>query len=67
MEAAAAYEKTSPEERRRAEQAMTSALLARSEAADAFDEITSRMSEYAAEQGLTPDKLEELLREDGGE
>jgi hypothetical protein len=46
---------------------MTSALLARSEAADAFGEITSRMSEYAAEQGLTPDKLEELLREDGGE
>lgn len=61
---AAAYEKASPERRRRAERAMTFALLSGSEAAAAFDEITARMSDYARKQGLTPEKLDEMLRED---
>ena len=58
-----AYRSASPETRRRAEQAMAAALMAKEEVVRAFRNITERASEYAAGQGLTPEKLDELLRE----
>lgn len=64
-ETAEAYERASEAGRRRAERAMTFALLPRKEAAAAFDEITTRMSDYARRKGLTKDKLEALLEEEG--
>ena len=64
---AEAYRSASPESRRRAEQAMAAALMAKEEVVRAFRNITERASEYAAEQGLTPEKLDELLRDNDGE
>ena len=46
---------------------MATALMAQGEVVRAFRNITERASEYAAEQGLTSGKLDELLREDNGE
>ena len=66
-EVAEAYRSASPESRRRAEQAMAAALMAKGEVVRAFRTITERASEYAAEQGLTPEKLDELLRDSDGE
>lgn len=62
---ARAYRKASPEQRVQAERAMAVALLSRAELADEFDRITQRASEYASEQGLTPDVLTDLLKENG--
>jgi hypothetical protein len=42
---------------------MAAALMAKGEVVRAFRNITERASEYAAGQGLTPEKLDELLRE----
>ena len=58
---AASYERASPEKRHRAQQAMAYALLSRTEAAEAFQDLTARMSDYARKQGLTPERLDELL------
>lgn len=66
-ETAEAYEKASPERRERAKQAMAFALLSRPEAAAAFQELTARMSDHARKQGLTPEKLGELLKKDDAE
>ena len=66
-EVAEAYRNASPEMRKRAERAMAAALLSREEVVRAFRNITERASEYAADQGLTSEKLDELLREDDGE
>lgn len=41
--------------------------MSREEVATQFRKITERVSEYAAEQGLTSEKLDELLREDNDE
>ena len=60
---AEAYRSASPESRRRVEQAMVAALMAKEEAVRAFRTITERAGEYAREQGLTSEKLDELLRE----
>ena len=60
---AEAYRSASPESRRRAEQAMEAALMAKEEAVKAFRTITERAGEHAREQGLTSEKLGELLRE----
>jgi hypothetical protein len=60
---AKAYQGASAEKRKRAEQAMATALKPREEAVGAFRNITERASEYAAEQGLTPEKIDELLRD----
>lgn len=64
---AQAYRNASPEKRRRAERAMAAALMSREEVAAEFRRITKRTGEYAAKQGLTPEKLDELLREEGRE
>jgi hypothetical protein len=64
---AQAYRNASPERRERAERAMAAALMSREEVAAQFRKITKRTSEYAAEQGLTSEKLDELLREDNDE
>lgn len=63
---ARAYREASPEQRERAERAMAVALMSRSEVAREFRRVTERASKYAAEQGLTPDTLDALLREDDG-
>lgn len=63
-EVAQAYEKASAGKRKRAERAMAVALTSQEELAATFRKITRRASEYAATQGLTEEKLDELLRED---
>ncbi len=40
------------------------ALMSKEEAAAEFKRLTHEMSEYARAQGLTPEKLAELLRDD---
>ena len=60
---AKAYRDAPAEKRKRAERAMATALKPREEAAGAFRNITERVSEYAAEQGLTSEKINELLRD----
>lgn len=62
---ARAYREASPDQRVQAERAMAVALLSRPELADEFDRITQRASEYASEQGLTPEVLTDLLRGNG--
>lgn len=64
---AEAFQNASPRKRRRSEQAMASALMSREEVVKMFRDITERASEYAAEQGLTSEKLDELLRKGDGE
>ena len=59
---AKAYRDASAEKRKRAERAVAIALKPREEAVGAFRNITERASEYAAEQGLTSEKIDELLR-----
>lgn len=61
---AQAYRNASPEKRQRAERAMAAALMSRKEVAAEFRKITERASEYAARQGLTSEKLDELVHED---
>ena len=61
---AEAYRDASAEKRKRAEWAMAAALKPRGEVVRAFRNITERASEYAAGQGLTTEKLDELLGED---
>lgn len=63
---AQAYRSASPASRKRAEKAMAVALLPCEEAAAQFQELTQRTSAYARRQGLTREKLDELLREDNG-
>ena len=40
------------------------ALMSKEEAAAEFKRLTHEMSEYARVQGLTPEQLAELLRDD---
>jgi hypothetical protein len=61
---ARAYREAPPERRARAERAMAVALMAREEIATEFRRITKRASQHATEQGLTQEKLTELLRGD---
>ncbi len=65
---ARAYRNASPEERERVEErtreVLRLALMSKEEAATAFKRLTHEMSEYARAQGLTPEKLAELLRDD---
>ena len=58
------YRDASPEKRKRAERAMATALMSGERAGKMFRNITERASEYAAGQGLTTEKLDELLGED---
>ena len=64
---AQAYREASPEQRARAERAMAYAQMSRSEVARDFRRVTDRASNYAAEQGLTPETLDSLLDQDDGE
>ncbi len=65
---ARAYRNASPEERERVEErtreVLRLALMSKEEAAAEFKRLTHEMSEYARAQGLTPEKLAELLRDD---
>ena len=63
-ETAEAYRQAPPEVRKRVAQTLAYTLRSRQEAAQAFRELTTRTSAYAAQQGLTPEKLDELLSED---
>lgn len=63
-ETAEAYRKAPPEVRARVERTLAYTLMSREEAVQAFRELTTRTSAYAAQQGLTPEKLKELLSED---
>ncbi len=62
-----AYHNASPEERERVEErtreVLRLALMSKEDAAAEFKYLTHEMSEYARAQGLTPEKLDELLRE----
>ena len=50
--------------RERIERTLAYSLLSRDEAVAAFRELTARTSAYAERQGLTPEKLDQLLNED---
>ena len=63
-ETAEAYRVASPEVRERIERTLAYSLLSRDEAVAAFRELTARTSAYAERQGLTPEKLDQLLSED---
>lgn len=63
-EVARAYKKASPSDRQRVKRAVTVSLMSREDAANQFREITERASKHAAKRGLTPEKLNDLLRED---
>lgn len=64
---AKAYRNAPPDEQKRIQSLITYALMSREEAAQAFERITSRISEKAKQRGLTPEKLEALLNEDDDE
>ena len=64
---ARAYRKASPQERERVQERtrelLRLALMTKKEAASEFKRLTHEMSEYARSQGLTPEKLDDLLHE----
>lgn len=63
-EAAEEFAQASPEDRQRAERAVSYALMSRSKAADALERILDALAEDAKASGLTEAKLDELLRDE---
>jgi hypothetical protein len=61
---ARAYRNASPEQRRRAGAAVAASLMSRSEAALELRRIMDEMSDYAEQQCLTPEDLDDLLSGD---
>ena len=63
-EAAEAYRKATPQERLKLEALVTLQLLGQLQPRRSLDEVMADMSEQAQQRGLTPEVLEELLRDD---
>jgi hypothetical protein len=63
QEAARAFERATPAERLRLEALVSLQLLGRLPLRNSLDESIERLSQEAQRRGLTPDVLEELLRE----
>ena len=62
--AAEAYRKATPPERSKLEALVSLQLLNQLQPKRSLDEVMADMSQQAQQRGLTPDLLEELLRDD---
>jgi TFIIF-interacting CTD phosphatase-like protein len=62
---AQAYEKASASDRKRAQRALAYSLMSREKVADELKEILDPTGKTAKERGLTKDKLNQLLSENG--
>jgi hypothetical protein len=63
-EAAEAYRKATPQERLKLEALVSLQLLGQLRPRRSLDEVMADMSQQAQQRGLTPEVLEELLRDD---
>lgn len=63
-EAAEAYRKATPQERLKLEALVSLQLLDQLQPRRSLDEVMADMSQQAQQRGLTPEVLEELLRDD---
>lgn len=67
-EIAHAFRRATPEAQQqasqKAEEVLRYALMSGEEAAREFEQLADSMSRYAADQGLTPEKLKALLNDD---
>jgi hypothetical protein len=62
--AAEAYRKATPQERLKFEALVSLQLLNHLQSKRSLDEVIADMSQQAQQRGLTPEMLEELLRDD---
>jgi hypothetical protein len=63
-EAAEAYRRATPQERLKLEALVSLQLLGQLQPRRSLDEVMADMSQQAQQRGLTPEVLEELLRDD---